>query len=68
MRKRKYLVSATCTISLHTMVEATSKEEAIEIASQRDIPQIIDQSDLNESWSTSGELDGEPQDLEVRTP
>ena len=62
----KYRVSTTCTISLHTDVEADSQEEAIKKAfDERGVMSLCNQcsgGQSEEEWVTSGELDGEPSD------
>lgn len=68
---RIYRVSSLVTISMYTDVVAESKSEAIEIASSRGLQGLCHQCSSgnnaleNEEWVTSGELDGEPFDLEV---
>lgn len=65
-----YDVSATVTISLHGKVEAESKKQAVEKASMMTLPSLCYQcSDrggiTDEEWSLNGELDGEPQNIQV---
>ena len=69
--KRKYLVEAEVTISLHTIVEATSAAEAKRIAADRDLPRIDwpgrnDDGAALEEWDHSGEVDGTPKKLTAR--
>lgn len=62
----RYRVVAMMTISVHTDVEANSAEQAIELAHDRQPTTIWennDENEVNESWCTSGELDGTPFDL-----
>jgi hypothetical protein len=63
----KYTASATVTISIYTTVEADSPEEAIELAREQPMQNFCagctDGEDYR--WVTSGELDGEPQDIRV---
>lgn len=61
----KYRVNAVCTISLSTVVEASSPEEAIRIAEGRSIETITTKGDDAEEWVTSSEIDGVPTDLSV---
>jgi hypothetical protein len=66
--RRDYNVVAQVTISVHTVVEAGSIEEAIELAQERSVIQLCHQcasGDEMSEWVTSGELDGEPTDLRV---
>lgn len=64
-RKHKYRVVAEMTISVSTVVEATSEKEAIEIAQDR-YPESLDtQGDDTVEWCTSGELDGTPKNFTV---
>ena len=67
---KKYLVCGEVTISVHCEVEANSKEEALELA--RDLPMMSlchhcasGSEKYEDEWRTSGELDGEPQNLWV---
>lgn len=59
----KYQVNATTTISVYTIVEADSKEDAIQEASERSFCSIGDPKSYGDSdenvWCHSGELDGE---------
>lgn len=69
--KRKYLVEAEVTISLHTVVEASSAAEAKRIAVDRALPRIdwpgrSDESTSAEEWDHSGEIDGIPKKLTAR--
>lgn len=65
----KYQVNGTATISMHTVVEADSPEEAKEIAQERAVQGLChgcaNARGADEEWRTNGELDGEPGDLEV---
>ena len=63
----KYRVTATMTISVHVDVEAESPEQAKEIAEELPPMTLCHQcaSSKGEQWSTSGELDGQPENLEV---
>lgn len=59
-----FRVDAEVTISISTLVEAGSKEQALKIALTRGMPTIYeDCPDETEEWVTSGELDGEPRAL-----
>lgn len=59
--KRKYFVTGEVTISAHIEVEATSEEEAREIASKAGNMSFCYSCARGEEgvWSTCGELDGE---------
>lgn len=61
VKKRKYFVVGEVTISAHIKVEATSEEEAREIASKAGNMTICYKCAMGEedAWSTCGELDGE---------
>lgn len=60
----RYRVRALVTISISTVVEdADSPEQAIEIASERELPGIHEYGERQDAWATSGELDGEPVNL-----
>lgn len=68
---RKYLVEAQVTISLHTIVEASSAAEAKKIAADRDLPRIdwpgrSDEHTATTEWDHSGEVDGTPKKLTAR--
>ena len=58
-----YVVSGVVTISMFTRVEANSPEEAKRIAEERAPISLCHQCggsrEQDESWCTSGELDGE---------
>jgi hypothetical protein len=66
-QKRKFHVGACITISVNCEVTASSVEEAKKLA--LDMPLVSINEGGNEGdaayWHTSGELDGEPFDLEV---
>lgn len=59
----KYQVDGTTTISIYTIVEADSEEEAIETAMQRSFCSIGDPESYGDKsdrvWFHSGELDGD---------
>lgn len=61
----KYRVNAICTISLSTIVEASSPEEAEEIAKTRTVETLPSRTKFDDTidahFCHSGELDGEPQ-------
>jgi hypothetical protein len=68
MVKRKYRVCADVTISVSTVVEAESKEQAIEMAQEREMQGLCHQCSTGndrEEWSLSGEIDGEPMNLRI---
>lgn len=61
-----YLVSGEMTISVHTLVQANSENEAIEAAGDHPVVGLCHQcasGNPQEEWCTSGELDGEPLKL-----
>lgn len=66
---RKYTVSAEVTISIWTIVEAASPEEAKEMAAERSMPSLCHQcagsEGADEEWRTSGDLDGEATNLRI---
>lgn len=64
----KYTLSATVTVSIITVVEAASEEEAIEIGEDRPMQGLCHQcatGDTAIEWSLSGELDGMAEDIKV---
>ena len=69
----KYHVTAMCTISVTTDVEAESEEEALEIAIDRGMQDLCYQCsggqwsslDASREWVTSGEIDGKPFNLMI---
>lgn len=66
----KYRFISMCTISLSTVVEAATEQEALEIAKGR-TPQSLpashyDVADNTDEWTHSGELDGTPFDIELQ--
>lgn len=62
---RNFGLTARVTISVYTNVKAESLEEAIEIASKRDLMHIVNTGGQTEkdTWITD-ELDGEPVSIE----
>jgi len=64
---KKYHLVGEITISVNTCVEASSKERALKIASEREKVEIRAtwQDDPESEWCTSGELDGEVQNIIV---
>ena len=65
MKKKRYRVTAGMTISVSTVVMATSKAKAIEAAEDRAIMSLCHQCAGGDDteWTTGGELDGTPQEL-----
>jgi hypothetical protein len=64
----KYRVNALVTVSISTVVEAANEYEALDVATERAMPRLCHQcsgGDAEESWTTSGEFDGEAFDLEA---
>lgn len=69
-KKRTYRVTAAITISLNAEVKARSLEEAERLAVELRLPTLCAQCGADQGngvWSTSGEFDGEPQDIEIET-
>ena len=64
----RYFVSGVMTISVHVYVDAETPEEAKKVAEDAPLQGFCHQCarGQDDEWSTSGELDGTPQDLEVR--
>lgn len=60
-----YIVCGNVTISVSTLVEASSEEEAKVIAWRRDPGHIHDNGNCREEWITSGEIDGTPEIVSV---
>jgi len=67
-RKKRFAVSGEVTISICVIVEAGTKEQAIELA--RDAPMMTlchrcgDGASVHDfEWRTNGDLDGEPAKL-----
>jgi hypothetical protein len=62
---KTYRVSGMVTISVYTIVEASSEDEAREIAAERGMCRVDDPErhgeDATEVWFHSGELDGVPE-------
>lgn len=68
----RFQVNAQMTISVHTIVEAKDAKEAKRLAEERTVQGLCHQcagstrfKENEEEWRTSGELDGEPTELEV---
>lgn len=68
---KKYRLEAEVTISIHAEIYANSKEEALEMADELSMPTIHEDHRYNnedepdETWGTSGELDGEAVNIQV---
>lgn len=63
---KTYRVVSLVTISIHTDVEASNEAEAQKIAMGRGMVSLCHscaRGDPGDEWVTSGELDGEPQDV-----
>lgn len=63
-----YYISAQVTVSIFTRVEASSEEEALELAADRPMQGFCHQcatGDEDIEWSLSEELDGTAEDLKV---
>lgn len=55
----RYNVTGAVTISVYTIVEADSPEQARQIAAERgNSSSIVEQGNDNEEWVTGSELDG----------
>lgn len=67
--KREYFVTGAITISLHTVVEATSPEDAKKLAQEMPYCTLGDPERFGDTerdaWLHSGELDGDVFELEV---
>ena len=63
----KFCISAQMTISVSTVVEASTEEEAIEIAKGRPNQGFCHQcggnEDVDQEWQVGGDLDGDPVNL-----
>ncbi len=65
---KKYRVNASITISVYTDVQASSPEEALQMAQQRDVIGLCHfcaEGNPDGEWSTNGSLDGEPEGMQV---
>lgn len=65
MRKQTFRVVANITVSVSTLVEATSKEEAESLAFERSVQGLCSYCatpNASEEWSLGGELDGAVED------
>jgi hypothetical protein len=66
---KRFRVAGVATISVHTDVDAETPEEAIQIAKWRPMQRLCFQCSgaegADDEWRTSGELDGEPDELEA---
>jgi hypothetical protein len=60
---KRYRVSALVTISIHTLVEAESQKEAIELAADRVCQDA--NGDPDKEWTAEGDLDGTPEQFTV---
>ena len=65
---KKYVITARITVSSYTVVEAESDAEALEIAKERTVADIMLTGGHTESdsWITE-ELDGTPFDFDVES-
>lgn len=63
----RYFVTSEVTISLSAEVEAEDEAHAVKKAGMLDVPAIEQEPEDPEEprWATSGELDGEPQNVKV---
>jgi hypothetical protein len=62
--RKRYRVTAEITISVSTVVFATSPKAAIDAASEQPMQSLCHQcasGDDETEWCTSGKLDGEPK-------
>lgn len=69
---KRWMVTAEVTISMHTMVEARTENEAREKAAESGMMHLChqcaagaDRRDAWNEWRTSGEFDGEPNIVAV---
>lgn len=63
---KTFSLTASVTISLHATVEASSLKEALQKALDCEMETLITDnwcSEDQDTWLTSGELDGEPFDI-----
>lgn len=62
---KRYRVMAEVTISISTVVFARDKRHAVALAHDQPMPSIHEDhfADHEDSWLTSGELDGTPKKL-----
>lgn len=65
----RYLVTGLVTVSVHTVVEAKTKAQALLLAEERALPSLCHQcascDGADEGWRTSGELDGSIEQMEA---
>lgn len=64
-----FRIYGTMTISVSTVVDASTKKKALEIAAERGVIRLCCQcsgGNDQEEWVTSGELDDEPKILEAK--
>lgn len=63
----RYMVTGEMTISVHGYVDADSPEEAKKLAEDMPLQTFCNQcaNGNDDEWSTSGELDGVPCNIEV---
>lgn len=62
----RYRVSGVMTISISTLIEASTEKEAVEFAAEQPVMSLCHQCASGEDtkeWVTMGELDGEPDEL-----
>lgn len=68
VKKKCYRVAAEVTISVSTVVYASSKEEAKRLAGEHpmmSLCHVCASGEDDKEWVTSGELDGEPLNMSV---
>lgn len=69
--KKPFQVRAAITISLNAQVYARTEEEACALAADLSLPDIHENrryrepGESDDEWRTSGELDGEPGDIQA---
>ena len=66
---KRYTFTALVTISISTEVKAHSEEDAFRIAESRGMQSLCyscASQDATEQWVTSGEFDGEAQNIQVQ--
>lgn len=65
---KTFRINAFVTISIHTEVEAKTKSSALKIAKDRALVGLCascGSGNPEDEWCTCGELDGEPQNIEI---
>lgn len=61
----KFTFTAEVTITVFTVVDASTEDAARSLLEERDITRIKDDGDAAKVWRTSGELDGTPVNIRL---